>query len=49
MVNQSVDPKDSASQASLSDSTTTSRSSTSSSKLKLHEARERRELTRLRM
>lgn len=49
IVNQSVDPKDSASQAGLSDSTTTSRSSTSSSKLKLREGRERRELTCLRM
>ena len=44
-----MDPKDSASQAGLSVSTTTSKSSTGSSKLKLCEARERRELARLRM
>ena len=49
IVNQSVDSKNSASQAGLSVSTTTSRSSTYSSKLKLCEARERRELARLRM
>ena len=49
IVNQSVDPKDSASQAGLSVSTTTSRSSTGSPKLKLREARERRELARLRI
>ena len=49
IVNQSVDPKDSASQAGLSVSTTTSRSSIGSSKLKLREARERRELARPRI
>ena len=49
IVNQSVDTKDSASQAGLSVSTKTSSSSTGSSKLKLREARERRELARLRM
>ena len=49
IVNQSADPKDSASQAGLSVSTTTSRNSTGSSKLKLREARERRELARPRI
>lgn len=49
IVNQSVDPKDSASQAGLSVSKKTSSSSTDSSELKLREARERRELARLRM
>lgn len=49
IVNQSVDPKDSASQAGLSVSKKTSSSSTDSSEVKLREARERRELARLRM
>lgn len=49
IVNQSVDPKDSASLAGLSVPTKTSSSSTGSSTLKLREARERRELTGLRM
>ena len=49
IVKQSVDPKDSASLAGLSVPTKTSSSSTGSSKLKLREARERRELAHLRM
>ena len=44
-----MDPKDFASQAGLLVSTSMSKSSTGSSKLKLHEARECRELARLRM
>ena len=44
-----MNPRESASQTGLSVSTTASKGSTGSSKLKLRETRERRELARLRM